>query len=85
MAKLAKKITIMLLGCLMAICAFFGIGIIRNDTQKALAEKTGIPLGSIKNWECGNYLPSVQSWEKLQSFFTPIKNLKSYYHMSKLS
>ncbi len=40
MAKLAKKITIMLLGCLMAICAFFGIGIIRNDTQKALAETT---------------------------------------------
>lgn len=38
-------------------------------TQKALAEKTGIPLGSVKNWECGNYLPSVQSWEKLQSFF----------------
>ena len=38
MAKLAKKIAIMLLGCLMAICAFFGIGIIRNDTQKALAE-----------------------------------------------
>ena len=40
MAKLAKKIAIMLLGCLMAICAFFGIGIIRNDTQKALAETT---------------------------------------------
>ena len=40
MVKLAKKITIMLLGCLMAICAFFGIGIIRNDTQKALAETT---------------------------------------------
>ena len=40
MTKLAKKITIMLLGCLMAICAFFGIGIVRNDTQKALAETT---------------------------------------------
>jgi transcriptional regulator with XRE-family HTH domain len=38
-------------------------------TQKALAEKTGIPLGSIKNWERGNYLPSVRSWEKLQSYF----------------
>ncbi|MBO5737197.1 MAG: hypothetical protein J6S04_05250 [Clostridia bacterium] len=38
MAKLAKKIVIMLLGCLMAICAFFGVGIIRNDAQKALAE-----------------------------------------------
>ena len=38
-------------------------------TQKTLAEKTGLPLGSIKNWECGNYLPSVRSWEKLQSYF----------------
>jgi transcriptional regulator with XRE-family HTH domain len=34
-------------------------------TQRALSDLTGIPLGSIKNWERGNYLPSVQSWEKL--------------------
>ena len=40
MGKLAKKTVVALLTCLMAICAFFGIGIVQKDTHKALAETT---------------------------------------------
>lgn len=38
-------------------------------TQKALSEKTSIPLSNIKNWECGNYLPSQHYWAILYDFF----------------
>ena len=38
-------------------------------TQKRLSEETSIPLGNIKNWERGNYLPSAKSWSAIYDFF----------------
>lgn len=55
-------------------------------TQKRLAEKTGIPLTNIKNWECGYYLPSAESWEKLYNYFVtkiPFSNVKNEYLLEK--
>ena len=55
-------------------------------TQKGLAEQTGLPLGSIKNWERGNYLPSTASWETLCKFFVPripFSNVKNEYLFEK--
>ena len=40
-------------------------------TQKGLAQELDIPVGSIKNWERGNYLPSASAWEKITKFFSP--------------
>lgn len=55
-------------------------------TQKGLAEQTGLSLGSIKNWERGNYLPSTTAWESLCDFFmyrTSFKELNKEYLLEK--